>query len=126
VHIGDPLDLSLILENTGPEQIQFHEAFLVLFGRLLDEHDEEVRTPGFRIGRRLPRIQYVIDPGATEHVRVSVSVSPDDERVLPAGRYTVVVPRGDQAYDVMNSLLTSSGASPPEPLILEIGMHTPN
>jgi hypothetical protein len=117
---GDLLDLTLILENHGPERVEFFDMFLVLFGRLIDEDGREVVTEGFRIGRELPRIQYRLDTGDTETVRVSVYVSPDDQRSLPIGSYTVVLPLGDERDEFMNSVLTSAGVDPPSPLTVVV------
>jgi hypothetical protein len=120
VRQGDLLDLTLILENHGPERVEFSDMFLVLFGRLIDEHGRDVLTEGFRIGRELPRIQYRLDTGDTETVHVSLYVSRDDQRSLPIGRYTVVVPLGDERDEFMNSVLTSAGVDPPSPLTVVV------
>ena len=117
---GEPLELSLRLENTGPDRVAFVEAFLVLYGRLLDEAGEEVLTPGFLTGRRLPRRQYVIEPGRAEVVRVFCYISPDDQVSLSVGRYTMVLPLGDPRDAFMNTVLTSAHVEPPEPLVIHV------
>ena len=123
VEEGDPLDLSLVLENDGAEPAEFSDAFLVLFGRLLDEGGHEIATAGFRLLRALPLIRYRFDPGHTEAVSVALTLSPDDQRRLPPGRYTVVIPLGDARDEHTNSVLASSGASAPPPLTIEVRAH---
>jgi hypothetical protein len=120
VAAGDSLDLSLILENDGQEPVQFTDAFLVLFGRLIDEAGHEVATDGLALARHMPLIIYRLGPGDTASVSVGLTLSPDDQRRLPAGRYTVAIPLGDARDERMNSVLASSGASPPPPLAVEI------
>jgi hypothetical protein len=51
---------------------------------------------------------------------VSLYVSRDDQRSLPIGRYTVVVPLGDERDEFMNSVLTSAGVDPPSPLTVVV------
>jgi len=122
VNEGDTLDLSLELENTGPGRAEFTEASLVLFGRLLDEDGRPVVTEGYRLGRRMPAIRYRLDPGGTKTVGVFILLSPDDQRSLPVGRYTVIIPVDE--YD--NSVLTSTGADPPPPLMVDVRPSRPH
>jgi hypothetical protein len=117
---GASLDLSLLLENTGPERVEFVEALLVLYGRLLNEAGEEVVTAGFQTGRRLPRRHYVVEPGGAEIVDVYCYLSRDDQASLPVGRYTVVLPLGDARDGFMNSVLASAKVDPPDPLVVEV------
>jgi len=120
VRQGDVLDLQLRLENHGPERIEFFDGFLELFGRLIDENGSEVLTNGFRMGRKLPRIQYGLDPGESETAGVYVYVSPEDQRSLRVGKYTVVLPLGDARDERMNSVLTSAAVAPPSPLTVVV------
>jgi len=125
VREGDPLSLSLVLENTGVDRVEFKEAFLVVFGRIFDENGRAVETSGFRLARKLPAISYRLDPGDTEIVGVGVTLSPEDQRALPVGRYTVVIPLGDARDERTNSVLVSAGADPPPPLTVEIQPSRP-
>ena len=120
VHAGDPLSLSLVLENTGVDPVEFTEAFLVLFGRMFDEKGRAVETERLRLARRLPAIRYRLDPGDTETVGVSITLSSDDQRSLAVGRYTVIIPLGDARDEHANSVLISAAADPPPPLTVEI------
>jgi len=125
VREGDPLSLSLVLENTGEDRVEFTEAFLVLFGRIFDEKGRAVETERLRLARELPAITYRLDPGDTERVGVGLTLSPDDQRSLPVGRYTVVIPLSDARDEFTNSVLTSTGADPPPPLTVEIQPSRP-
>jgi len=116
VNEGDPLDVALDLENTGPDRAEFTEAGLVLFGQLLDEHGRSVVTESYRLARPMPRISYRLEPGETKTVHVFFVLSPDDQRSLPVGRYTVIIP--PDRYD--SSVLTSIGADPPPPLTVDV------
>jgi hypothetical protein len=120
---GHSLDLSLILENDGEEPVQFTDAFLVLFGRLVDEAGHEVATEGLPLARKMPLITYRLGPGDTESVGVALTLSPEHQRRLPAGRYTVAIPLGGARDEHANSVLASSGASPPTPLVVDIQSH---
>jgi hypothetical protein len=126
VRQGDVLDLSLALENDGPDVVEFVDAFLVLFGRLLDDEGREVATPGRHMGRELPRIHYRFDQGEVRSVRVGVDLSSEDERQLPLGRYSVVIPLGDDRDRFANSVLASARAEPPPPLIVEVRSNLPH
>jgi hypothetical protein len=122
VNEGDTLDVLLELQNTGPDRVDFTEAGLVLFGRLLDDDGGPVVSEGYQLARPMPRIEYRLEPGDTKTVHVFFHLSPDDQRSLPIGRYTVVIP--PDRYD--NSVLTSIGADPPPPLTVDIRPSPPH
>ena len=115
---GDLLGLVLVLENVGAEPVEFVNGFLELFARLMDEQGNFVETAGFRGFRKLPRIQYRLEPGDALDVEVHVTLSPDDQRSLPVGSYTAVVPKAEGAKSLMNSVLTSASVDPPAPLAI--------
>lgn len=125
VREGDPLSLRLVLENTGVDRVEFKDAFLVLFGRVFDANGRAVETERFPLVRKLPAISYRLDPGDTETVGVGVTLAPDDQRSLPVGRYTVIIPLGDVRDERTNSVLVSTGADPPPPLTVEIQPSRP-
>ncbi|MEY2588225.1 MAG: hypothetical protein QOJ67_209 [Acidimicrobiaceae bacterium] len=125
VRQGELLGLSLMLENAGTETVEFTDAFLELFGRLQDEHGNEVATEGMRLARKLPRITYRLAPGDVESVEVRLTVSSEDQRLLSPGQYTVTVPLGDTRDDLANSVLIRSGADEPAPLVIEVQPRQP-
>ena len=120
LQVGEVLELAIRLENSGDAAVEFDGGFLALFGRLFNESGEEMVTPGFRIGRKLPRRHYVIEPGQAESIGVYCYLAPHDQTSLPAGRYTMVLPLGDARDEFMNSLLTTVQVDPPEPLVIEM------
>jgi hypothetical protein len=122
VREGDSLDLSLQLENGGSETVEFTDGFLSLFGRLLDADGREV-TDGYPLRRKLPRIIYRLEPGDSKTVSVGITLSPDRQRFLAVGRYTVTIPLGDQRDAFTNSVLYSARAAPPPPLTVEVRPH---
>ena len=126
VHEGDAVDLSLVLENDGKDAVEFDDAFLVLFVRLVDDEGREVTTPGRHMDRELPRIHYRFEPGDARDVRVAVSLSPDDERAFWVGHYTVVIPLGDERDKFANSVLASARVDPPTPLTVEVRSGQPH
>jgi hypothetical protein len=116
---GEILALGLVLENVGAEPVEFVNGFLELLVRLTDEQGNDVKTDGLLNFRKLPRIQYHLDPGDALDVEVRVPLSPEDQRSLPVGRYTAVV-REYEGSGSFNSVLTSAGVDPPAPLVIVI------
>ena len=122
---GDTLDLSLELENAGSEPVEFADGFFGLFGRLFDSDGREV-TDGYPLRRKLPRFNYRLDPGDSETVSVGITLSPGGQRLLAVGRDTVIIPLGDKRDEFANSVLSSSGADTPAPLVVEIRSVPPH
>jgi hypothetical protein len=111
VESGEVLELWLLLENAGEEPVEFADAGLMVFGRLFDHDGNQVRTPDFHIAQAMPRIEYVIEPGAAKRVRAFLYLlAPEDQRALAPGRYTFLILWG----------LEGAGAERPEALNVEI------
>ena len=117
---GDLLDVSVVLENLGSGAIEFGDGFLELFARLIDERGHDVATEGLLSFRKLPRIEYRLEPGDALDVEVRVRLSLEDQRSLPVGHYTVVVPEDETAKGCMNSVLASAAVAPPGPLTIVV------